>query len=79
MSGSQTDNGRAFEYAVGFMLSRILDVEIEITKESEKCRASYNKMTPNVQNHMGTEAKKAISKIIECEKKLLSSKDKKIF
>jgi len=76
---TQADNGRAFEWAVGYSLQRQTGATIIPSSFSKTAESSYDKMNKKMKNSFIKAADIAISHILEKEKAhITSSTDKKI-
>ena len=76
---TQTDFGRAFEWAVGYSLSNLTSAPIIESNFSKIAKTSYGKINDKTKNSFIKAADIAISHILEKEKSLIeSSSDKRI-
>jgi len=73
-SGTQVDNGKAFEWAVASSLSELLDVPISDSPEANNCHASFQRISQGLRERFETAASKSAKHIVEKEAAVLSTK-----
>ena len=67
VSGTQVDNGKAFEYAVAMELSASLSIPVTETPEFLNCRASFERVSLDLKKRFPIAAKLAVSHILSKE------------
>jgi hypothetical protein len=71
-TGTQVDNGKAFEYAVAVALSESLNVPVTDTPEFRNCEASFNRVSSELKIRFPKAAKLAVDHITGKESQKLS-------